>query len=36
MELHQLDEDRMLRMEPSLQEALLNGKLQSEEENRKG
>jgi hypothetical protein len=36
MELLQLDEDRMLRAEPSLQEALLNGKLQPEEENRKG
>jgi len=36
MELLQLDEDRMLRAEPSLQETLLNRKLQSEEENRKG
>jgi hypothetical protein len=35
MELLQLDEDRMLRAEPSHQEALLNGKLQPEEENRK-
>jgi hypothetical protein len=36
MELLQSDEDRMLRAELSLQEALLNGQLQPGEENRKG